>query len=342
MSVQVVESKQDKAIRFIKVIIANWGKAKIPQNAAQLTYYTLLALFPLLLVLSSIIPFFPIDIQELLNNLQEILPRDIFSIIGPILEGYLTSGSGGGLSIGLITSLWTASNLINSLRFVLNSVYDVEDTNENALLGRILAPFIMIFLIIVVGVLAFAFIFGEQILNFLQNLLQIDIGLLNTFLALRWPVLLLVIFVLFVFIYKIVPDHDLTYKQSMAGSIFSSVALMLLSELFTIYTQFTGGGNVGNAAIGTVLVLMLYLYFANIMILVGGLINSVLYEFNHQKTVRQDKIDEMEKNKKKRISQVFSTQKPMILLRRLEKVYPQELTTEAEKNEILQKIDPQN
>lgn len=341
MTTQANESRQDKWIRFAKVMFENWGKAKVPQNAAQVTYYTLLALFPLLLVLANVIPLFPIDIQELLYNLNEILPDDIFAIIAPILEDYLSSLSGGVLSIGLITSLWTASNLINSLRFVLNSVYDVEDTEENAMLGRILAPFIMIFLILVIGILGFAFIFGEQILNFLQRLLQVDLGIIDTFLALRWPVLILVIFVVFLFIYKLVPDHDLTLGQGVVGSVFSSVALMLLSELFTLYTQLTGSGNVGNAAIGTVLVLMLYLYFANMMILVGGLLNSVLYEFRNKKSVRQDKIEELEKKKDKRISQVFSTQKPTILLRQLKKVYPDQITSQQEKEQILQHIDPE-
>ena len=147
MVTQAEEKKTGKWLRFIKIFIANWGRSTIPQSAAQTTYYALLSLFPLLLVLANIIPLFPIDIQELLMTVDRILPENIYDIIAPILTNYLNSSSGGILSFGVITAVWSSSVLINTLRFVLNDVYDVEGTNENALLGRILAPFIMIFLI---------------------------------------------------------------------------------------------------------------------------------------------------------------------------------------------------
>lgn len=316
---------KDKIIYFIQVIMDNWQAAKLPQNAAQSTYFSLLALFPMLLVVANIIPLFPIDIQAVMRTLQGVFPSDIYNIIGPVLSDYLSSASGGILSIGLITSIWSASNLINSLRFVLNGVYNVDNLDENNLLGRILAPFIMLFLILVAGVLGVIFIFGETILNLVENLLNIDMSFLGSFLALRWPVLMIVIFVVFIFIYKMVPNHNLKLKHGIPGAIFATLALLILSELFTIYVQLSGTGDVGSAAIGTFIVLMIYLYFSNMMILLGGLLNSVIYQLKNDKSVRQLRIEEIEEHEERDISEVFSVQGQPILMREIKKVYPHAL-----------------
>lgn len=325
------EKKTDKWLRFIKIFIANWGRSTIPQNAAQTTYYALLSLFPLLLVIANIIPLFPIDLQELLLTLDGVLPEDIYQIIAPILVDYLNSTSGGVLSIGVITAIWSSSVLINSLRFVLNDVYDVEDTNESALLGRIIAPLIMVLLILIAMVLGIVFIFGEQILNFIKGLLEIELGFIDTFIALRWPVSLLVLFTVFVFLYQLIPDHDLKIRDGLPGALFTSVVFILLSELFTLYTQFSGSSDAGNAAIGTVLVLMLYMYFVSIIILVGGLLNSVIYEFRHHQSVREDKLQEVEGESDSKLSQMSFLDGQPILLHEVKKIYPtEELLEELE------------
>lgn len=323
------EKKTDKWLRFIKIFIANWGRSKVPQNAAQTTYYALLSLFPLLLVIANIIPLFPIDLQELLLTLDGVLPDNIYQIIAPILTNYLNSSSGGVLSIGVITAIWSSSILINSLRFVLNDVYDVEDTNENALLGRIIAPLIMVFLILIVMLLGIVFIFGEQILNFIKGAFEVELAFIDTFMALKWPVSILVLFIVFVFLYQLIPDHDLRIRDGLPGALFTTIAFMLLSELFTLYTQFSGSGDVGNAAIGTVLVLMLYMYFVSIIVLVGGLLNSAIYEFRHHHSVREDKLEEVEDESQRKLSQIYSLDNQPILLHEIKKVYPKEKLLEG-------------
>lgn len=329
MVTQAEEKKTGKWLRFIKIFIANWGRSTIPQSAAQTTYYALLSLFPLLLVLANIIPLFPIDIQELLMTVDRILPENIYDIIAPILTNYLNSSSGGVLSFGVITAVWSSSVLINTLRFVLNDVYDVEGTNENALLGRILAPFIMIFLILIVMLLGIIFIFGEQILNFIKELFEVELTFIDTFIALRWPVSILVLFIVFVFLYRLIPDHDLRIIDGIPGALFTTIGVMLLSELFTLYTQFSRSGDVGNAAIGTVLVLMLYMYFVGIIVLVGGLLNSVIYEFRHHHSVREDKLEDVGAEPKKKLSQNYSLDGEPILLHEIKKVYPKEKLEEG-------------
>lgn len=262
-------------------------------------------------------------------TVDRILPENIYDIIAPILTNYLNSSSGGVLSFGVITAVWSSSVLINTLRFVLNDVYDVEGTNENALLGRILAPFIMIFLILIVMLLGIIFIFGEQILNFIKELFEVELTFIDTFIALRWPVSILVLFIVFVFLYRLIPDHDLRIIDGIPGALFTTIGVMLLSELFTLYTQFSRSGDVGNAAIGTVLVLMLYMYFVGIIVLVGGLLNSVIYEFRHHHSVREDKLEDVGAEPKKNLSQNYSLDGEPILLHEIKKIYPKEKLEEG-------------
>ncbi|WP_267462139.1 YihY/virulence factor BrkB family protein [Carnobacterium viridans] len=119
-------SFKDRFKHFLEVLKPNWARAEVSSNAAELAYFTLLSLFPILLVVANVIPLFPIDAADILPMVETAVPPDIYNVLAPILESYLNSSSGGAISIGLITSLWSASKAFNALQNVLNDVYGVE------------------------------------------------------------------------------------------------------------------------------------------------------------------------------------------------------------------------
>lgn len=272
-------TKKYTVIDAIKITIENWNRASIMQGAAEMAYYLLLSLVPILLVIANIIPLLPIDPAVVLDLLNQAFPEDIAQIVMPIVEGYLESGSGGAISLGLLASIWSASNVFSTLRRVLDEVYGTEATSKkNFIVARILSLLVMIAILGIVGAAVFIFVFGEQILNLITGLLGIQLPLAEQLLQLRWVALPLILFAVGLIIYDMVPNHHLSLKYAVPGTIFTILGLLLLSQFFSLATQFMGGDAVANQTIGGFIVLMLFLYLASVVVLFGALINTLVFQ----------------------------------------------------------------
>lgn len=285
--VEQVEEKiprKDKLIRFINIFQSNWQRGTVNQSAAEMAYFLLLSLFPILLVLANIIPLLPIDPNEVLNMVSEFVPQDIYGVIEPIITSYLESGSGGAISFGLLAALWSASRVISILRRVLDEVYGSVQTS-NFIIGRIISLFTMIAIVLVIGAAIFAFVFGEQILLFVQETIGITIPFIQQFLLLRWVVLVVILFLVFLIVYRFVPNHHLSFKYAYQGALFATFGWVLLTEVFSIYLNFAGGDAVANATFGAFIALMIFLYLSSLILLLGALINVMIFEWKNHMSV---------------------------------------------------------
>ena len=295
---------KQRMIRLFKVSKNNWGRADVTSQAGELAYFVLFSLFPILLVIANIIPLFPIDVNAVLSYMETAVPADVYSVIEPVLIGYLNSSSGGVISIGLITALWSASKAFNSLQNLLNEVYGVEPRN-NFILVRLVSLLIQLAIVSIVGVIVFIFVFGEYIVSFIEDLLSIDLGIIMQILQLRWLILLIVLVSLFMAVYFLVPNHHLGIKYAIPGAVFATVGWLVLSQGFSIYIQFAGGDAAANATFGVFIVLMLWLYLAAMIILLGGLVNTIYFEYKNGQTVQEaiekEDEDKPEVNEKKKL-----------------------------------------
>lgn len=285
-------------IDAVKIIIHNWTRASIMQGAAEMAYYLLLSLVPILLVVANIIPLLPFNTAEILNLLQETFPEDITQIIMPIVTDYLNSGSGGAISIGLLASIWSASNVFSTLRRVLDEVYGSKQA-KNFVISRLLSVLIMFSILGIVTVAVFVFVFGEQILGLIQGFLQIELPFVQQILQLRWIILPLILFAVGLIIYDLVPNHHLSIRDAIPGAVFFTVGLFLVTQSFSLITRFMGGNAIANQTIGGFIALMLFLYFANVVILFGALLNTLIYEIKNGQSVLDYESERAEKEKLK-------------------------------------------
>lgn len=290
--------KHYSLIDAIKIIIQNWTRASIMQGAAEMAYYLLLSLVPILLVVANIIPLLPFNTAEILSLLQQTFPEDITKIILPIVTDYLNSGSGGAISIGLLASIWSASNVFSTLRRVLDEVYGATQA-KNFIVARLLSLLVMVSVLGIVAAAVFVFVFGEQILGIIQGFLQIELPVIQQILQLRWIGLPLILFVVGLIIYDFVPNHHLSTRDAIPGAIFFTVGLFLVSQSFSLITRFMGGNAIANQTIGGFIALMLFLYFANVVILFGALLNTLIYEIKNGQSVLAFESERAEKEKLK-------------------------------------------
>ncbi|MGX7394549.1 YihY/virulence factor BrkB family protein [Carnobacterium mobile] len=281
-------SFKEKAKKWLEIIKPNWERAEVSSNSAELAYFILLSIAPILLVVANIIPFLPISASDILPYLKTALPPDIYKIIQPMLADFLNNTHGGIISIGLITSLWSASKAFNAMQVVLNDVYGVEK-RKNFIIVRAVSFLINLAVVGVVGLILFAFVFGKQILHLVEKFLHIQLPLIETVLGFRWLILLVVLIIVLTLVYFLLPNHGLSIKYAVPGAIFTTIGWLILSQGFSLYVKYAGGAAAGSGAFGVVIVLMLWLYLSAMILLMGAFLNTVYYQYKTNKTVEQTK-----------------------------------------------------
>ncbi len=287
--IEEVEKKvpfKDKIVRAVRIGMRHMERIQLPSGAAEMTYFILLSIVPIILVIANIIPMLPMETGQVLSVAQEAIPSDVYSVIEPTLTGYLEGGSGGAISFGLITALFSASKIVSIMRRLLDDIYASADS-QNFILDRIVSMLIMLVIIALTGIALFIFIFGEQILLFVESMLGLELAFMNLFLILRWVVVALLFPLIFIIIYHVLPNHNLPFKYSIPGAIFASIGAILLSEFFSLYLSLAGGDAVANATFGAVIALMLFLFLANMIVFIGAMINTFVFEWKNDTTVEE-------------------------------------------------------
>lgn len=281
-------SFKEKAKAWLDIIKPNWDRAEVSPNSAELAYFILLSIAPILLVVANVIPFLPITATEVLPYLKTALPPDIYKIVQPMLLDFLSQTRGGVISIGLITSLWSASKAFNATQLVLNDVYGVEE-RKNFIIVRVVSFIINLAIVGVVGVIMFAFVFGKQILHLIENILNVKLTFVEEVLSYRWLILLIVLIVVLTLIYTFLPNHGLSFKFALPGALFATIGWLILSQAFSLYVSFAGGAATGSGAFGVFIILMLWLYLSAIVFLLGAMINGIYFQYKYNKTVAEFK-----------------------------------------------------
>lgn len=247
-------------------------------RAAELSYYFLLALFPFLIFLTSVIGLIlgsgTGTRQMLFDYLARVMPPSAYQLISSTMIEVSNASSGGKISFGLLAALWAASNGMSAISTTLNSAYDVKETRPwwKQRLTVIVLTMALSVLIISALILVVA---GGWIANWLAA----TFGLGSTFPVawkiIQWPIILFCMVLAFALIYYFGPDlHDQKWQWLTPGSAIGVALWLLISIAFRLYLQFFDSYSATYGSLGAVIILMLWLYFTGAAVLIGGEINS--------------------------------------------------------------------
>ncbi|TCP24521.1 membrane protein [Scopulibacillus darangshiensis] len=244
--------------------------------AATLAYYFLLSLFPFLIFTFSIIPYLGITQDQALHLLNRYVPSDVMTIIEEN-TGHLFNKHGGLLSIGVIATLWPASNAVNALIRAMNHAYDVEET-RSFIVARLLAIVFTIAMIVVIVATLVINVFGPTLGKVLFSHLDLSIGFLHLWSNLSLLISFLIIIIVFACIYIFAPNKRLRFNEVIVGAVIAAVGWQALSYAFSVYIDRYGFGQYSATygTLGGIIILMLWFYLTALIIVVGGEINAAL------------------------------------------------------------------
>lgn len=274
---------KQKMERYVPIVMKTFQDAAVGSSAAELAYYSLLSLLPILLLLASIIPLLPFDHQVLLNILTEFVPDQVEPLLLPIFSSYLETVSTGAISISFVLAIWSASAGFSALQRTMNRVYQKPSVG-NPIVVRLFSFLVTVLLVAAVGAIGVVYIFGETIFTWLDNYLRLSgtlVNLIGNILSLQLPMMFVTLLFMFTFIYWFIPNVYRKFRYSFAGAAVAAVLSLLLSMLFGVFVRFLGGSNVSNTTLGIFISLMLYLFLNGIVIIVGAIVNVIYYRVDH-------------------------------------------------------------
>jgi membrane protein len=247
-------------------------------RSAQLSYYFLLALFPALLFLTSLLGYLACENGELrqglFNYLAAVLPGEASKLVSDTVTDVTQSSGGGKLSFGILATFWAASNGMGAISESLNAAYDLKESRPwwKVRLTAVGLTLALTFLIVTALVLV---LYGHDIADAVAGWVGLGSAFATAWKILQWPLVLVFVLLAFGLIYYFGPDaHQQDWKWITPGAAIGVLLWLLVSFAFKAYLSFFNSYSATYGTLGAVIILMLWFYFTGAAILIGGETNS--------------------------------------------------------------------
>jgi membrane protein len=263
----------------LKRTVAEFKEDNLTDWAAALTYYGILAIFPALLVLVSILGLVGESAtQPLVDNLGSVAPgpaKDIFTSAIQNLQGS-TGAAGIFFIVGLAGAIWSASGYVAAFMRASNSIYDIEEGRPiwKTLPTRVILTVVLLVLLAISAV-------AVTLTGGLAKQVGGVIGLSDTAITVwniaKWPVLLLVVSFMFALLYWAAPNvkHP-KFRWISPGGVLAVIGWLIASLAFAFYVANFGSYNKTYGALAGPIVFLVWLWISNIMVLLGAEFNAEL------------------------------------------------------------------
>lgn len=254
------------------------NNASVDIRASSLAFRFFMAIFPSLIFLFTLIPYIPISgfQQQLLLLLGEILPKSVFSEAESAIVNLISQRQGGLLSFGFFFTLYLTTN---GMRAMINSFNETshfqEKRNQITIWLISLVLVFILFLLLAFGISLI--VFGNFLWIWMAKQGIISAGLLSVALVTgKWVSLLTVFFVGLSLIYYLGPGERSPLRFTSAGASFATLLIIMGSLGFAFFVNNFGNYNKFYGSLGTIIVVMLWIYFNTLAVLLGYELNNSL------------------------------------------------------------------
>jgi membrane protein len=274
----------DVVVFLIKGLQTN----SLTTRASSLAFRFFLALFPTFIFLLSIIPFIPIENfhSQLMLLIEQVLPSSAYELAISTIDDLINHKNSELLSFGFLFAIYLASDGVNSMIIAFNNSY--HTTKEVSFIKQRLISLLLLFILTVLMVVAIGLIvFSKVIITYLISLGFLTDGISVVLLTIgKFIVLVGVFFLGISSIYYYGNIGNSKFRFISAGSSLATLLIMLLSWGFAFYINNFGTYNKVYGSIGTLIVIMLWLYFNSLVLLIGFELNASI---EHAKQTKNEK-----------------------------------------------------
>lgn len=273
----VVGKHRTSLYDLLKIFLISLTKDDILERAKAITYNFTLAIFPGIIFLFTLIPYFPIpNLQDTIMGFFEELDLVMIEQVRSTVEDIISKPRGDLLSFGVIFAVYLSTNGMLSLITNFNYFYKTKFTR--GFFKNYLVAFVLTLLLILIMTLAMGLLIGGQlVLDFL-----LDIGILNQdflfilIISLRFVILFIIFQLMISIIYYLGPSVEKKWHFMNTGSVIATLLCIGSSYLFSFYLTNFASYNKFYGSIGAVIAFMIWLYLLSVILLLGFVINVTI------------------------------------------------------------------
>lgn len=253
------------------------AQLRIPLYASHASFFIVLAVFPSLVLIMSLLRYTGLEVKTLTELLDGLIPDALMSAVQKLLINTYRSTTGTVVSISALTALWSASRGIHGLLTGLNAVYGVSEDRGYFYTRLVSVVYTFLFLLVILLTLVLH-VFGTTLLRWLSMSDSPIINFLEGVVDLRFFLLLGVQTVLFTAVYMVLPNRRNKLMDSLPGALLTSIGWLTFSDVYSIYVEnFATLSNI-YGSVYAVALSMLWLYCCVSIIFYGGALNHWLMD----------------------------------------------------------------
>ncbi|MDO5569399.1 MAG: YihY/virulence factor BrkB family protein [bacterium] len=269
---------------FISDIIRIIKQPEMKVLPANLAFYLVLSLVPILSLVLFLASILPIPYDLLTNYFDKFIPNDISDFIVMVVS---TSNYNDGMQLFNVAALIISSSGMYSIINVSNAIYNIKSSN---IIKDRIKSFVMLFLILILmTILVVVLLLGNNILLFCKEFFPtfISDNLLLIFNILKWPVGMLIIFSTIKLIYTISPSEKMSSKTTTMGAMFTTVIWIIASLIFGSYLTSFAKYDIIYGSLSSIIILMIWFYILAYIFVMGMALNYY-YSNMENKIIKRD------------------------------------------------------
>lgn len=267
--------------KYIEQLAIRYRRDELPAMSAQIAYYLILAFFPFLFFLISLLSFTPLSNRLLIANFSAILPNDTASLVRDILVQAVQVKNPALLLLGMLGSLWAASQGMSAVIRGLNHSYAVKETRRyftRTFIALASTVGVSVMIVLSLSMIVFGRLIGASVFG----LIGVKPLFYSVWPYLRYGISLVFITMTFFLIYRYLPNRRLNGRSIIIGTLFATFGWVCASLLFSFYVNnFAVFGRV-YGSLGGVFALIIWLYISALITLLGGELNAINSQFRER------------------------------------------------------------
>lgn len=266
------KKKRQNLVMLILGFVHRSNGDHVSAYAAQAAYFLIMSFIPFVLFLTTLIRYTPLSYNVVRDAIIGFVPGNLQTfVLSIVVEVYKRSTAI--VPLSALMALWASGKGMQAITNGLNTIYHVKET-RNWLMNRIYSVFYMFLFVLAVIVSLLLLVLGNKIQEIAYRTLPILGRLMGRVMGARTLLVFAVLFLVFLVLYKVLPNRKATFKSQVPGAFLIAAAWMIFSYGFSLYFEFFP--NFGNmyGSLTTLIMLMLWLYVCMNLILYGAEINA--------------------------------------------------------------------
>jgi membrane protein len=248
--------------------------------AAALTYYAVLAMFPAMIALISVLGVIgegPKAVKTITDTLAPLVSKDVLDTVTRNLDGVVNApGAGVALVIGILAALWSASGYVGAFGRAMNRIYEIQEGRPFWKLRPVMLALTVVAVVLAALALLMLIVSGP-IAESVGNVIGLGSTAVTVWSIVKWPILALVVVLVVGLLYYVTPNvQQPKFRWISVGAGVAILVWVLASVGFAFYVGNFGSYNKTYGSLAGVIVTLLFLWITNLALLFGGELDAEL------------------------------------------------------------------